>query len=229
MRRANHLLASFFLAVPLLFTGCTSPTGPDAHVDLTGGHPQALAAWDDLMAGNRRFVDDQAQQRELIHTRAALVSGQQPEAIVLACSDSRVGPEIIFDKNLGDIFVVRTAGNVADPVALGSIEYAVEHLHCHLLVVIGHDSCGAVNAAIAAKQSGQKMPTENLQAIVDKIEPALTNLPSGADPVAANVRQSAADLQSNSALVAEHVASGDLVIVRALYHLDSGKVERLSD
>ena len=93
--------------------------------------PTADEVWNSLMAGNRRFVAGKPQARDLASLRHKLASGQSPKAIILSCSDSRVGPELIFDQSLGDLFVVRTAGNVADAVALGSIEYAVDHLHSY--------------------------------------------------------------------------------------------------
>src|SRR5580692_11651694 len=94
--------------------------------------PSADQVWADLMEGNKRFVTGKTRSYNVVSLRSKLASGQQPNVIVLSCSDSRVGPELVFDQSLGDIFVVRTAGNVADPVALGSIEYAVEHLHSSL-------------------------------------------------------------------------------------------------
>ena len=150
------------------------------------------------MAGNRRFVAGRPQARDLVSLRQKLVSGQSPKAIILSCSDSRVGPELIFDQSLGDIFVVRTAGNVADAIALGSIEYAVEHLHSPLLVVLGHQKCGAVNAAC----SGEKMPSSNLDAIVEKIRPAVNQAKTYAkaddlveSAIKENVHRSAMDLR----------------------------------
>jgi carbonic anhydrase len=193
--------------------------------------PSADQVWNDLMAGNGRFVAGTPQARALVPLRQKLASGQSPKAIILACSDSRVGPELIFDQSLGDIFVVRTAGNVADPVALGSIEYAVDHLHSPLLVVLGHQKCGAVNAAC----SGEKMPSRNLDAIVEKINPAVTQAKTYAkaddlveSAIKENVRQSAKDVQANSEIIRGAVKSGKLSVVEAEYELDSGKVVRLN-
>src|SRR5205085_4713424 len=130
----------------------------------------------------------------------------------------RVSPELVFDQGLGDLFVVRTAGNVADPVALGSIEYAIAHLHPSLLVVLGHEKCGAVAAAAAG--GGDLGP--NLGAIVAKIDPALAPLRRSAtgdmlvaEGVRANVRQSARDLLANSAVIRDAVRSGRVKIVEA--------------
>ena len=104
--------------------------------------------WQRLMEGNMRFVQGLFQGRNLLDLRRTLAKGQQPEAAVLCCSDSRVPAEIIFDQSLGDLFVVRTAGLVLDPTSIGSLEYAVAHLHVPLLVIKGHEGCGAVTAAV---------------------------------------------------------------------------------
>lgn len=122
----------------------------------------------DLLNGNKRYVDGQCQTIKAgADFRAELSKGQHPRAVVVACSDSRVVPEIVFNQDLGSVFVVRTAGNVVDSIAPGSIEYAVEHLHTPL--VMGHESCGAVTAAAGA--SGE--PHGNIGAIIKKILPAV--------------------------------------------------------
>ncbi len=151
--------------------------------------------------------------------------------IILSCSDSRVSPELTFDQSLGDLFVVRTAGNVADPVALGSIEYAVEHIHSPLLVVLGHQKCGAVIAAC----SGEKMPSSNLDAIMNKIGPAVAQAKTYAKAddlveaaVKENVHQSAKNVLANSAIIRDAVKSGSLSVVEAEYALDTGEVVRLN-
>jgi len=187
--------------------------------------------WSILMAGNSRFVAGRPQVRALVSLRNKLASGQSPEAIILSCSDSRVGPELIFDQSLGDLFVVRTAGNVADAVALGSIEYAADHLHSPLLVVLGHQKCGAVSAAC----SGEKMPSHNLDAIMDKIGPAVTQAKTYAkaddlieSAIKENVHQSAKDILGNSEIIRSAVKSGELSVIEAEYELDTGKVVRLN-
>ncbi len=187
--------------------------------------------WIELLAGNKRFMSGNPQARELVKTRQELAEGQHPRVIVLGCADSRVSPELVFDKNLGELFVVRTAGNIADPVALGSIEYAVEHLHASLLVVLGHEKCGAVAAAAA----GGKMPTPNLEAIVKKIAPALKPLQQGGASgdlltslgIEANVRLSARDLVRNSEILRQEFEAGKLTIIPAVYRLASGEVNRI--
>lgn len=197
-------------------------TGHAAAVDTS---PEAV--WQSLLEGNRRFVLGRPRTRELVGTRKRLVEGQHPRAIVLTCSDSRVGPEILFDQTLGEIFVVRTAGNIADAVALGSIEYAVEHLHARLVVVLGHESCGA----IAAAASGQDPGSPNLRAIVSKIRPAIAKLDvCGSGPlgsrlkVEANVGQSARDLIAQSTLLRDALVKGEIAVVQAVYELSQGEV-----
>jgi carbonic anhydrase len=151
--------------------------------------------------------------------------------VVLACSDSRVAPELVFDKNLGDLFVVRSAGNIAGPIGVGSIEYAVEHLGSSVLVVLGHTKCGAVTAAC----TGDKMPSSNLQEIVDKINPAVvearkSNAKDDALVEAAikeNIHQSAKDVIANSEILRHFVEEKKLTVFEAEYQLDTGKVIRL--
>ena len=186
--------------------------------------------WADLMAGNNRFVSGKTTVREYGRLRSKLVGGQHPKVIVLTCSDSRVPPELLFDKSLGDLFVVRSAGNVADAIGLGSIEYAVEHLGSSLLVVLGHQKCGAVTAAC----SGEKMPSQNLQAIVDKIGPAVAQATLYSKPdtlVAAvieeNIHQSAKDVLGNSAVLRQALKEGKLSVIEAVYNLETGQVKRL--
>ena len=206
------------------------PTQHSSHVPSQAA-PSAAEVWDSLMAGNRRFIAGSPQTRDLVSLRHKLASGQSPKAIILACSDSRVGPELIFDQSLGDIFVVRTAGNVADMVALGSIEYAVDHLHSPLLIVLGHQKCGAVSAAC----SGEKMPSRNLDAIVERINPAVTQAKTYAkaddlikSAIKENVHQSAKDVLANSQIIRDAVKAGKLTVIEAEYELDSGQVVRLN-
>lgn len=185
--------------------------------------------WEKLLQGNRRFVSGQTRTRELRLTRGRLVEGQHPQAIVLGCSDSRCPPELLFDQNLGDVFVIRTAGNVADSVALASIEYAIEHLHSGVLVVLGHEKCGAV----AAAASGEPMPTRHLETLIGRVRASFMPLRGikGDDlarlGVEANVRRSAADLLSMSGLIREAVDAGKVRLVQALYRLDGGDVVTL--
>ncbi len=206
----------------------TAATGHNPSTE--NGALTAEQIWADLMEGNKRFASGKTKLREFPTLRHTLAVGQHPKVVVLGCSDSRLSPELLFDKNLGDLFVVRSAGNIADPIELGSIEYAVEHLGSSVLVVLGHEKCGAVTAAC----SSDKMPSPNLQAIVDKIEPAVTQAKSYAKPddlisqaVLENVHQSAKDVLANSELLRHALKEGKLTIIEAVYKLDSGEVVRL--
>ncbi|MBV9608439.1 MAG: carbonic anhydrase, partial [Acidobacteria bacterium] len=143
----------------------------------TGTFRAAEQIWTELMQGNQRFRTGAPQSRDLVGERQAVAQSQQPKALVLACSDSRVAPEIIFDQRLGDLFVVRIAGNVVDKHAIGSLEFAAENFGTRLLAVIGHQSCGGVAAACL----GGKAPSANLKAIITAIRNALSLSYSGGD------------------------------------------------
>lgn len=202
-----------------------------ATAEKTKAPPPAETIWADLISGNRRFRAGKHSNGKFVAARQTLTKGEHPQTIVLGCADSRVPPEMVFDKNLGDLFVVRSAGNVADTVALGSIEYAIEHLNSPLLVVLGHESCGAVAAAL----SGEKMASKNLTAIVEKIAPAFAGSQScrmkskiNFSCIELNVEQSAKDVLLNSPIIEKAVEEKRLTIIRAVYHLESGEVERLS-
>jgi carbonic anhydrase len=190
------------------------------------------AIWSNLMAGNARYVAGHPKTLAIVPLRQSLTKDQHPKVAVLTCSDSRVPPEMIFDQSLGDLFVVRSAGNIADAIGLGSLEYAVEHLGSTMVLVMGHTGCGAVKAAC----SGDKMPTPNLQAIVDQINPAVTLAKTQAQgdavldaAVRDNVDQSAKDLLAHSDVLHHMVDEGKINLVKAVYHLDTGKVERLGN
>jgi carbonic anhydrase len=188
--------------------------------------------WADLMEGNQRFQAGKPSTRELVERRVELAGAQQPQVIVLACSDSRVFPCLIFDKNLGDLFVIRTAGNVADAVALGSIEFAAEYLQSQVLVVLGHENCGAV----AATASGGNVLSPNLESIVARVRPAVESVRGQAEgnemlrlAEQANVRHSARDVLRHSPLLRQKVEAGALTVIKALYQLTSGQVVRLAE
>ena len=188
-----------------------------------------------LMDGNQRYVAGKMtnQKRSDATTRATLTKTQKPYAIILSCSDSRVPPEIIFDEGLGEIFVIRVAGNVADPVVLGSIEYAAEHIGTPLVMVLGHKSCGAVTAAV--KATGK--PEGNLGQIVTAIQPAVEQAKkeTAGKPEAEvidkaiddNIDLVAASLTKQSEVLKGLVAKGELKIVKAKYDLEDGKVSLL--
>lgn len=180
-----------------------------------------------LQNGNRRFVEGRTAPRDFVHERPALTGGQHPYAIVLTCSDSRVPPELLFDESLGQLFVVRDAGNVVDSVVLGSIEYAAEHLHAGLLIVLGHEACGAVNATI----KGGEVPP-NIAQIIHRISPPvekvkgkrLKGVKIDSVCILENVRYQLAQVTAQSALLRSMVAEGHLRILGATYSLTTGGV-----
>jgi len=162
--------------------------------------------------------------------RAALVGGQSPFAIVLACSDSRAPVELVFDQGLGDLFVIRVAGNVVAPSQVGSVEYAAAELGTRLVVVLGHSNCGAVDATLKELRREQAHRSPNLRSIVDRIRPAVEPLleesehASLQEAVIANVFRSVERLHHGSIIIEDLVKSGDLMIVGAEYSVESGVV-----
>jgi len=187
--------------------------------------------WQRLIAGNMRFVQGLFQGRNMLDLRRTLTQGQQPEAAVLCCSDSRVPAEIIFDQSLGDLFVVRIAGLVLEPTSIGSLEYAVAHLHVPLLVIKGHESCGAVTAAVAHPETDEG----HIGAIVQRIAPAAAQArltgKSGPDLVEEATEQHLKSLEETlrreSRIIGEALERGSLDLVVVKYLLHSGKVETL--
>jgi carbonic anhydrase len=187
------------------------------------GADEALAK---LVEGNKRFVEMKLTHPEQdIACRTTLAKGQQPFAVILGCSDSRVPPEVIFDQGLGDLFVVRVAGNVADELGIASVEYAVEHLGSRLIVVLGHERCGAVTAAVKGGEFPGHLPAlmTALKPAVDKSKGAAGDAVDAA--VLANVELTAALLRESKPILAEMVEKGEIKIVGARYDLDSGAVE----
>jgi carbonic anhydrase len=183
-----------------------------------------------LKAGNQRFAENRAtHDRQQADRRAEVAKGQKPFAIVVCCSDSRVGPEIVFDQGLGDLFVVRTAGNVVDDVGLGSIEYAVEHFGAQLVVVLGHSHCGAVSAAL----SGGEVHG-HVRAIVEAIKPTIEKAKDQPgnpleNAVRANVRGVVKRLENAPPVLADRIKAGKLKIVGACYDLESGLVKPVEE
>jgi carbonic anhydrase len=182
-----------------------------------------------LRDGNQRFV---AQKMTKDHQdtarREQLATGQHPFAVVLGCADSRVPPEVIFDQGLGDLFVIRVAGEVASPDVLGSIEYAAEHLGCRTIIVLGHERCGAVEAALNTPKGSS--PEGNLGELLKDIQPAIAKIdpkaPDALDAaVIANAKAVAANIVTRSKVLEEMSHKGDIVITAARYDLDTGKVE----
>ena len=179
-----------------------------------------------LMDGNRRFVSETYDRGDIGPGRRAEISkGQRPFAVIVDCSDSRVVPEFIFDQGLGDLFVIRTAGNIVDDIVIGSVEYAVKHLGVRLVLVLGHDDCGAVKATVAGgKAEG------HIDAILQAIRPAVAvamqkpgNLLDNA--IAQNVDMVINRLQSAQPILAQALQTGDVRIVGGVYHLKDGSVD----
>ncbi|ANW62603.1 MULTISPECIES: carbonic anhydrase [Mycolicibacterium] len=186
-------------------------------------------AWKALKEGNERFVAGEPQHpSQSIEHRASLTLEQRPTAVVFGCADSRVAAEIIFDQGLGDMFVVRTAGHVIDSAVLGSIEYAVGVLNVPLIVVLGHDSCGAVKATITALDEGS-VPGGYIRDVVERVTPSiLLGRRDGLSRVdefeARHVVETGAQLMGRSTLISERIKDGTLAIVGLTYHLADGKV-----
>src|SRR5262249_51427848 len=183
-----------------------------------------------LLSGDKRFVAGKSEEPHgtaLIERRHSLAKDQKPFAVIVSCSDSRVPPELIFDVSLGDIFVVRTAGEVVDSVALGSIEYAIEHLGTRLIVVLGHQHCGAVSAAVSGGTESGDIP-DVLKAISPAVEETKSQSGDAIDnAVRANARDIAKHLQTAGPIIARRVQSGEVKVVAAYYSLDTGQVELL--
>ena len=197
----------------------------------------AGAALERLRAGNLRFTSDTADRARLStqERRAELTQQQQPFAIVLGCSDSRVPAEIVFDQGLGDLFVIRVAGNIVAPSQVGSVEFAASRFGTRLVVVLGHSRCGAVQATIEELQQPAIHQSRNLRSIVDRVRPAVepllqTELRHDADAllhhaVRANVRASASHLRHGSEILEQLIRDTGLLVVGAEYSLETGAVE----
>jgi len=197
----------------------------------------ALEALEKLREGNQRFVDgDRCVDTYLSHTRLdEHLEGQSPFAIVLGCSDSRVPVEIIFDVGVGDLFVIRVAGNVIAPSLVGSIEFAAERFGSRLVVVLGHTGCGAIEATIDSLQANDDSGSENIQDIVGRIRPAVEHLVQKASAearkdvvnqaVRANVEANVKALKSASRVLEPLIRDQGLLIVGAEYSLATGQVD----
>jgi carbonic anhydrase len=214
MKRIAHLALTLSITLVAAGAWAADDAAPSMSAD---------AALAKLKEGNARFTSNKISEgKPNAAKREETAKGQHPFAIVLACSDSRTGPELVFDANIGDLFVVRTAGNVVDDHALGSIEYAVAHLGARLIVVLGHEKCGAVIAAVASDTA-----PSHIQSLVRDIQPAVAATKGGAgDPVvnatAENTRLSAARIKKDADL--DHHEK-DVRIVPAVYNLETGVVD----
>jgi carbonic anhydrase len=219
VRSIYAVLALSLTAMPLLAEADTQHPA----------QPTPAAALELLIKGNRRYVADKPlhphQNRRLRHD--LVVKGQHPFATVLSCSDSRVPPELIFDEGLGDLFVIRVAGNVVDDAITGSIEYAAEHLHVPLVVVLGHSNCGAVDATIHGGE-----PNTHIDALVKAIKPAVDQARTEPGPllvnaVRDNVKLVVQQLRDSQPILGRLHATGKIKIIGAVYDLDKGTVEYL--
>ena len=189
-----------------------------------------------LTAGNARFMaDERAHPHQDVHFRHRIAAKQNPFAIFFGCADSRVAAEIIFDQGLGDLFVIRVAGNIVAPSQVGSVEYAAERFGTRLVVVLGHSQCGAILATLDELQRPAESQSPNLRSIVDRVRPsvaALLDTPLKHDlnalvghAVRANIRASADHLRHGSALLEQLIARDGLLVVGAEYSLETGRVE----
>lgn len=187
-----------------------------------------VTAWKALKEGNERFVAGKPEHpSQSVEHRASLAAGQKPIAAIFGCADSRVPAELVFDQGLGDIFVVRTAGQAIDSAVLGSIEYAVTVLNVPLVVVFGHGSCGAVKAALGAIEDGA-VPAGFVRDVVERVAPSvLSGRRDGLSRVdefeERHVRETVAQLVARSTAIAERVAAGTLAVAGAIYSLADGR------
>lgn len=188
-----------------------------------------------LEKGNRRCVEGKsAHGHDQERWRERFLVKQKPFATVLGCSDSRVPPELLFDQGFGELFVIRVAGNVVDPDVVGSVQYAIEHLDNKLIVVLGHQNCGAVTAALSPLEESES-ETPELEKLLDRIRPAIAHIERNqareqliASAVEANVRASVLQLRKVSS-VAVAIKEKDVQVVGAVYHIDSGKITFLNE
>lgn len=205
------------------------------------GMISAREAFERLRDGNRRFAADthSSDGKTGSHRRVDLIERQEPFAVILGCSDSRVPAEIVFDQGLGDLFVIRVAGNIVAPSQVGSVEFAVDKFNTRLVVVLGHSSCGAIEATLDELVRPTELRSPNLRSIVDRVKPSIeTLLDAGvttnrdqliAHAVRANIRASANNLRHGSAILEDLIRTSGLSVIGAEYSLESGLVEFLDE
>jgi carbonic anhydrase len=196
---------------------------------------QPAEALERLREGNARFVANKLSLGISDFERAKLAAGQEPFAVILGCSDSRVPTELVFDQGLGDLFVIRVAGNIVAPSQIGSIEFAAQKFHTKLVVVLGHTFCGAIEATVDELQQPVEKQSRNIASIVGRIKPSVMDLLESGDindredlihqAVRANVRYSANALRHGSDIIEGLIDSNELLIVGAEYSLETGVVE----
>ncbi|MCG2572479.1 carbonic anhydrase [Acinetobacter sp. ME22] len=196
----------------------------------------AQEALERLKQGNERFVNGKSSIPDLVSQehREQLTADQNPFAIILGCSDSRVPAEIVFDQGLGDLFVIRVAGNIVAPSQVGSVEFAAERYDCAVVVVLGHSHCGAVQATIDTLMNPENPPSNNLMSIVNRVRPSVEILMQtelkhdlcklSEHAVRSNVFASVNQLRHGSAVLETLIAKGKMIVVGAEYSLETGKV-----
>ena len=222
-------LASCFLVASLLSASQFDPAADPAHSDQPSVVP--AEAISKLKEGNGRYTSGNLQHPgQTIERRAELAKTQHPFAAVLSCSDSRVPPEIVFDQGLGDLFIVRVAGNVINDEGLGSIEYSVDHLGARLILVLGHQSCGAVKAARETIAAKGRAPG-HIESLVTAIKPAVeaTAKDDLDTTIKANVKNVVQALRSSTPILKAKVDSGEVKVIGGYYSLDTGAVTFLDE
>jgi carbonic anhydrase len=202
-------------------------------------HTSPAQAWNEMCRGNERFVAGEPRHpRQDVERRTELAGAQFPHAALFGCSDSRLAAEIIFDKGLGDLFVIRNAGQVISSSVLGSLEYAVAVLNVPLIVVLGHDACGAVRAAIDSQSADAPLLPVHIDQLIQKIVPAVRRVSGVADETPLDIqaidaslvgrehlRDTIAEMLERSELISDAVAAGTLAIVGANYRLLEGRAD----
>ncbi len=215
-------------ALALLATATLQAADPAAAPPKPDNAITSAQALDRLKAGNARYTGGALEANDFSTEREALAKGQNPYAIVLGCADSRVSPELAFDEERGDLFVVRVAGNFVNDDNLASIEYAVKFLGTPLIVVLGHESCGAVDAAVSVVTKDAELPG-HLPGLVETIEPAVKAVEDQdgdllTNAISENVKMNVKALAESTPILAEAVEAGKLQVVGAVYDLDTGEV-----
>lgn len=200
---------------------------------------KALAVWDDLKKGNQRFLQGKSEvsrHLSLQKLREFAETGQTPKAVVLCCSDSRAPVEMVFDQDIGDLFVIRVAGNVVAPSLVGSIEFATTSFGTSLVLVMGHTRCGAITATIDQICEDQQVPSKNLQDIVERIKPHVAEIAGEAElgrqekiekALRENVRASVKSIKAASPIIQELLAKNELSIIGSVLDISTGEVELL--
>lgn len=196
----------------------------------------AVEALERLKKGNQRFVKGETNHQKLLthHERAQMAETQEPFAIILGCSDSRVPAEMVFDQGLGDLFVIRVAGNIVAPSQVGSVEFAVDSFNCPVVIVLGHTHCGAIDSTIEALRNPDQPPSANLMSIVNRVRPSVEILMQtelkddlkklSCHAVRSNVFASVNQLRHGSAVLESFISKGQLKVVGAEYSLETGEV-----